>query len=282
MSEGFRRVHLAALLGVLLVPAATMPAGAEDGPLGQTGDWERVFTDEFNGPALDAEKWTLCYWWDNNGCTNLGTGEREWYMPANTSVEDGHLKLTARKESVIGHEGREFDFTSGMVTTGRYYVERYRPARFATRRGYVEIRAKVPFGQGLWPAFWLLPTDHESRPEIDVMEILGHRPGTLEMHFHFLDAEGKRKSAGSETEHPDLSKDWHVYGLEWSEDAIVWYLDGVEQWRYAERNYIPDEPMYLLINLAVGGEWPGDPDDSTIFPAHFLVDYVRAWRRLES
>ena len=202
-------------------------AAAGDGPVGQSGNWQRIFTDEFDGKELDGEKWVTCYWWDDNGCTNLGTNEIEWYLPGNTSLANGILQLTARPETVIGFEGRTFSYTSGIVTTGRYYRESSRPARFAMHHGYVEIRAKIPAGQGLWPAFWMLPTDHNSRPEIDVMEALGHRLGVLEMHYHYLDAEGERQSAGHETEHLDLSDDWHVFGLDWHKDALIWYLDGV-------------------------------------------------------
>lgn len=268
--------NLVIAIGLSLAPHLAIAAG-DDGPLGQTGAWQRTFTDEFDGAEIDADKWTTCYWWDDNGCTNLGTKELQWYLPGNTDVADGLLRLTARPETVTGIEGRAFTYTSGMVTTGRYYAEKYRPARFAMRYGYVEIRARVPAGQGLWPAFWLLPTDQKSRPEIDVMEILGHRPGVLEMHFHYSDGDGHRQGAGHQTDNPDLSENWHVYGLEWRANALVWYLDGVEQWRYAEPG-IPDQPMYLIINLAVGGEWPGDPDATTPFPAQFLIDYVRAWQ----
>lgn len=250
------------------------------GPTGLSGRFRLAFADDFQGSQLDLRRWTTCYWWDDNGCTNLGNNELEWYRPENVSVEGGSLLLTARREEVIGWKGRRFPYTSGMVTSGRYYEEDPSETRFDTNGGIFEMRAKVPSGQGLWPAFWLLPSTRESKPEIDIMELLGHRPGRLELHFHYLDSSGARQQVGHKIETEDLSQDWHVYAVEWSAEAIVWYLDGREVWRYEERQHIPDEPMYMILNLAVGGDWPGPPDGSTRFPAVFEIDYVRVWKRL--
>lgn len=250
-------------------------------PTGPKGRFELVFSDDFDGDTLDLSRWTTCYWWDKNGCTNLGNNELEWYMPQNVSVAGGTLRLTARREDVVGWEGRIFPYTSGMVTTGRYYEEDPSAIRFDAVRGIFEMRARVPSGQGLWPAFWMLPSSRESKPEIDIMELLGHRPGRLELHFHYRDDAGDSTNVGHKVETSDLSADWHTYGVEWRSRDIVWYLDGQEVWRYDDdEGRVPDEPMYLLINLAVGGDWPGAPDATTDFPAVMEVDYVRAWRRL--
>lgn len=262
---------LTAWLGVVVSDIHAAP------PEGQ--GWQPVFSEEFSQSRLDTRVWTQCYWWDDDGCTNLSNNELQWYQPANISVVDGHLRLTAKPQRIAGHEGRIFPYTSGLVTTGRYYSERSRPDRFSFTYGYVEVRAKPPSGQGLWSAVWMLPSDHESEPEIDIMEVLGHRPGALEMHFHCGYGDCAGRSFGGEAITTDLSADWRVYGLEWSPTEIVWYLDGVPRWRFADVAAIPNEPMYLLINLAVGGNWPGNPDASTQFPAHFDVDYVRVWQR---
>jgi beta-glucanase (GH16 family) len=140
------------------------------------------------------------------------------------------------------------------------------------------ISKSAPSGKGLWPAFWLLPSSRESKPEIDVMEVLGHRTTALELHFHYKDAAGKTKSAGTEVIVDDLSAGWHIYGCDWTADKIVWYLDGREVWRYTRRDFVPREPMYLILNLAVGGKWPGKPDTATAFPTNFDIDYVRVWQ----
>jgi beta-glucanase (GH16 family) len=123
----------------------------------------------------------------------------------------------------------------------------------------------------------MLPADQMSRPEIDIMEVLGDDPGTLLMHFHYLDSRGERQSEGARHGASDLSADWHTYGLHWSEERIAWYLDGREVWRID--HHVPAEPMYLVANLAVGGSYPGNPDDTTPFPAVYLIDYVRVWQR---
>jgi beta-glucanase (GH16 family) len=255
------------------------PASLPVSPLGPEGRFDLIFADEFAEPELSQDRWTTCYWWDNNGCTNLGNKELQWYVPQNIRVEDGTLILTAKPEEVIGHEGMTFPYTSGMVTSGRYYEEDLSDTRFSTTYGFFEMRARVPSGQGLWPAFWLLPDNHTSKPEIDIMEVLGHRPGVLELHYHYKKANGDVRQKGHEIETDDLSKNWHVYGLEWSSEEITWYLDGEELWRIEERELISNVPMYLIINLAVGGNWPGAPDESTRFPAELKVDYVRVWQR---
>ena len=262
-----------------LSAATAQEAGGKESPPLVPGKWLRIFTDEFDGQALNTNLWTNCYWWNDNGCTNLGNNELEWYMPANIKVSDGYLQLTARPENVKGYKGRTFKYTSGMVTTGRDYSELPRPPRFSFQYGLVEIRAKLPGGKGIWPALWLLPSSRKSKPEIDIMEVLGDAPKRLEMHYHYIDVTGKELSTGQAAKTADLTKDWHVYGLRWAPDAIVWYLDGVEKWRYSNAANISREDMYLLMNLAVGGNWPGAPDKKTRFPAEFLIDYVRVWQR---
>lgn len=274
------RTSLLVIWAVLAAPITAHGDGPAQ-PQGPRGAFELSFADEFDGEALSLEKWTTCYWWDDDGCTNLGNAELQWYRPENVSIRDGALVLTARPEPVIGWKGQEFPYTSGMVTTGRYYEEDPSAVRFAAIHGVFEIRAKAPAGQGLWPAFWMLPASRESKPEIDIMELLGHRPDVLELHFHYRNEDGESRNIGHEVKTADLSAGWHVYGVEWSAEAIVWYLDGVEVWRLTDVEKIPAEPMYLLLNLAVGGNWPGAPDNTTPFPATFEIDYVRAWKRLD-
>lgn len=267
---------IGALCSLFLLPALAL--AAEPAPLNADGAWRLVFADEFDVERLDTEHWTTCYWWNKDGCTNLGNKELQWYRPENVSIADGVLRLEARPEKVRGFEGRMFSYTSGMVTTGRDYDELPRPSRFHFRYGHVEVRAKLPAGKGLWSAIWLLPETRESRPEIDIMEVLGDSLTTLRLHYHYKRGETK-ESAGEDVKTPDLSKDWHIYGLTWDADRIAWFIDGKEVWRYTDAATISSEDMYLLINLAVGGEWPGAPSKKTKFPAEFLIDYVRIWQR---
>jgi beta-glucanase (GH16 family) len=248
-------------------------------PLGQTGDWNLLFSDDFDGVSLDPDRWTTCYWWDNAGFTNLGNNELEWYQPYNVSVSNGVLKLRAQEQTINASDGITYHYTSGMVTTGRSTWDTSAPTRFVFQYGYAEMRARVPGGQGLWPAFWMLPDTHNSRPEIDVMEILGHEPDVLHMNFHYLYDDGSRGDSGTDWKGPDFSADWHTFGVDWQPDAIVWYVDGIERWRYTDVAHIPSQPLYLLANLAVGGDWPGPPDEMTPFPSFFEIDYVRVWKR---
>jgi len=272
----------ALVLAVLLVLAGAnwLARGAfHDQPLHPSADtaWTLVFEDEFDGAELDGSRWTTCYWWDKGGCTNLGNNELQWYRRGNVIPANGILTLEARREPVSSSEG-PFAYTSGLIATGRTDAEGEREDRFAFTHGYVEVRARVPRGTGLWPAIWLLPSDHVSRPEIDIMEVLGHATGTLEMHYHYR-VNGRNESLGHDRRVADLSADWHDFAVDWGPDAIIWYLDGAEMWRIDEPGIISNEPMYLLANLAVGGDWPGAPDDETIFPARFDIDHVRIWQR---
>src|SRR5206468_3266630 len=118
----------------------------------------------------------------------------------------------------------------------------------------------------------------ESRPEIDAMEMLGDSTNVQHMNFHYVRPDGRRGDAGLTWTGPDFSAGWHTFGVDWEPSAIVWYVDGVERWRFTDASVIPHESMYLLANLAVGGSWPGAPDGSTPFPSSFDVDYIRVWQ----
>lgn len=248
-------------------------------PTGQTGNWDLLFSDEFEGASLDTHKWTTCYWWSDEGCTGEGNKELQWYQPDDVLLSDGTLTLRAQERTISNTDGKTYQWTSGMITTGRSSSNRALPAKFVFQFGYAEIRAKIPSGQGLWPAFWMLPENHRSRPEIDVMEILGHEPDKIYMHFHYNDDNDKRRRTNNNWTGPDFSQEWHTFAVDWQPDAIIWYVDGVERARFTDSQYIPKQPMYLLLNLAVGGDWPGSPDSSTPFPSDYEIDYVRVWKR---
>lgn len=264
-------------------PNATQlpPSKPDPVPLARAGGpWKLALSADFHGESLDGAVWTTCYWWNADGCTNLGNHELQWYRPDNVQLAEGHLALVARPEKAIGWEGKTFDYTSGMVTTGRYDGEKPNASRFAFQYGLIEVRAKLPEGRGLWPAIWLLPDSLEPRPEIDIMEALGDSPDRLRVHLHYDGPDHDAREIGKTIDAVNLSRGWHVYGLLWEPGVIVWYLDGAEKWRYADAANIPGEPMYLLIDLAVGGDYPGPPASTTKFPARMLVDYARVWLRV--
>jgi beta-glucanase (GH16 family) len=159
-------------------------------------------------------------------------------------------------------------YTSGLITTRHSFSQQY---------GVFEMRARLPKGRGLWPAFWLLAPDGAWPPEIDILEVLGDNTNTLYATWHSQETGGHTTETVS-VPVPDVSAGFHTYAFEWDENEIKWLFDGVE---IARRSTPRDmhQPMYLLANLAVGGGWPKDPDASTRFPAVFAIDWIRVFRR---
>jgi beta-glucanase (GH16 family) len=176
--------------------------------------------------------------------------------------KDGQLAI-AMRPTPGEHLGRlnNFKYVSGLITTQPSFTQTY---------GYFEIRAKLPRGKGVWPAFWLLPADLSWPPEIDVMESVGD-PSKVYAVYHSNAAkiEGKEFRVT-----PD---DFHTYAVSWTKDDIAWFIDGKE----VRREKTPADmhkPMYMLANVASGGDWAGSPDASTPFPARYVIDYIRAYR----
>ena len=263
--------------GSFLALAGSVQAAEWDKP-----GWNLVFNDEFDELSLDTASWHTCFWWATDTCSIETNQELELYNPADVFVENGRLRLRAQRRDMVGWNGQLYNYTSGMVMTGgRKYVK-----PFFFQYGYAEAQVKVPSGRGLWPAFWLLPVDcsnspcdYTSRPEIDVMEILGQEPNVQHMNYHFLYPNGSSGDVGTSRAGPDFSAGWHTFGIEWSPTALVWYVDDVEWWRYTDPTTIASNTLYLILNLAVGGNWPGPPDPSTVFPSYFEVEYVRVYQR---
>jgi beta-glucanase (GH16 family) len=227
--------------------------------------------DGFDGTALDRDTWNTCHWWAANGCTIAGNNELEWYLARQVRVRDGVLNLVAARRPTRG-DRRTYPFASGMISSGPPYHSPV--AKFAFRYGKAEIRAWIPSGRGLWPAFWLLPESRRSLPEIDVMEIIGQNADNVSMNFHYRTAGGREYAPGSDSHEPGLSTGWHTFAVNWRPGKLVWLIDGVPRWHFSGPA-VPDERMYLVANLAVGGDWPGRPDSSTSFPTAFKLDYVK-------
>ena len=231
----------------------------EEGP-----GWELTFADEFDGEKLDYDRWIPKDPWEVER-----NDELQGYWIKAFEIDNGILRIIAENEDSF-YDGEKREYRSGMMTT---------LGRFSQKFGKFEIRCRVPAGQGLWPAFWLLPDPPAWPPEIDVLEILGHEPDKVYMSNHWPDPEnpgGDSKSITAEFAGPDFSKDFHVFTIEWESDEIRWFVDGVQ--RHSTREEIPQIPMFLLVNLAVGG-WAGEPEDKSTFPATFEIDYVKVWRK---
>ena len=238
------------------------------------------FADEFNSLSLwngTSGTWSTKYpFAPEKGGSLPSNGEQEWYInstyaPTDAvnpwSVSNGVLTLTAQPASASTQSLIDgYKYTSGMINTYNSFSQQY---------GYFEMRADLPAGKGLWPAFWLLQEDMSWPPEIDAMEVLGHDMTTLYTASH-TNQTGTHTSTGGTIKVPDMSAGYHTYGVDWQKDYITYYFDGNQVWKTptpADMN----EPMYMIANLAVGGGWPGNPDSTTPFPAEMNIDYIRAY-----
>ena len=238
---------------------------------------EGVLLDEgFDGNRLDSSLWNTCHWWQKEGCTIASNNELEWYLPGQAEVYGGALHLTAKRTKVSASDGKDYPFTSGMVTTGPSAHDMQ--SKLAFTFGKVDVRFRLPVGRGLWPAIWLLPASENSLPETDLLEVTGDDPGLLRMRLHPKNRADA--SIGKDFRLPggeSLAGGWHTVTLDWTPGKLVFALDGKRVWQLVDKQ-VPDEPMYLVMNLAVGGEYPGDPDKNTKFPATFSIDHVRIQR----
>jgi len=286
---------LSALIMALL--ACTAASGAD--PV-----WKQVWSDEFEGKEIDREKWDFDLgngffnYGANQWISGWGNGELQYYTrePENAFVKDGFLHIRAIKESLHG-----CGYTSAKLKTRK----RDGTALFSKKYGRFEIRAKLPTGKGVWPALWMLPQDDKygtwaSSGEIDILEARGQEPNKVLGTLHF----GSRWPSNAEASKAYLLPkngtfaDFHVYALEWEPGEIRWYVDdqlfstqnswwssskveadkGVKPAKEADLNAWPapfDQPFYLIMNVAVGGKFLGNPDATTKFPVEMLVDYVR-------
>ncbi|MDG5786355.1 glycoside hydrolase family 16 protein [Evansella sp. AB-P1] len=219
--------------------------------------WELIWQDEFEFKELNKDKWNVENWAAEKN------NELQFYTPNNVVVEDGILNLLSKRESYNGRE-----YTSGAI---------HSKDKFSFRYGKVEMRAKLPSGQGIFPAFWMMPNVDETwLPEIDIMEMLGHKPDEIWMVLHWLNDQGELTTISKMHKGNDYSKDFHTYSVEWSPTKISWFIDDVE--KFSTDAFIPHVDMYLYLNTAVGGNWPGSPDETTIFPQIYEVDYVRVYQ----
>lgn len=246
--------------------------GGVPAPAGYTLVW----SDEFDGTAIDNQNW---YFETGDGTDyglppGWGNNEKQIYTssPDNAylTMDDGHevLAITALKNGPD-------DFTSAKLTTEGKHSMLY---------GRLDIRAKVPSGNGLWPALWMLG---ENRPiidwpgcgEIDIMEVLGKEPENMYTTIHYVAAENKKGELQKmhQLGGPNFSDDYHIYSVVWTPTQIQFLLDEVPVYAEAITSDMKEfqRPMYAILNLAVGGYWPGDPDETTVFPAHLFIDYVR-------
>jgi len=241
-----------------------------------------VWQDEFDGPArttFDRAKWTA-----DTGGGGFGNQEREFYTtrPENVALDgNGHLVITARIDSA----GNTCWYGTCRYTSARLKTQ----GLFAQAYGRFEARLRVPRGQGLWPAWWMLGAnidvvDWPQGGEIDVMENIGREPGIVHGTAHGPGYAGAAGIGRADTlSQGAYADDFHIFAIEWRPNDIRWYVDGrlYHDMTPADlptgTSWVFDHPFFLLFNVAVGGGWPGDPDSTTTFPQQMVVDYVRVY-----
>jgi beta-glucanase (GH16 family) len=251
------------------VPTPGTPQPFLSSPGSQT--WNLVFDDEFDAALLNATVWHTCFWWSTLTCSIPSNNELELYNPADVYLAGGNLRMRAQRRDMVGWNGQTYHYTSGLAMTGGRKYEK--PPGFTFTYGFAEARVKLPKGKGFWPTFWLLPAAYNSRPEVDILEARGSNTNRANFNVHFAGVDTGGSYTGA-----DFSADYHTFAVDWQPTVLVFYVDGIERWRYTGSG-IPNEAEYLVLNLAVGGDYDGSPDASTPFPSYFDVDYARVWQR---
>ena len=276
----FGAVLCACGIAGLLIGAGAAKGAAE--PQAPTGEWKLVWSDEFDqadGSAPDPKKWI-----QETGGNGWGNHELEYYTARrdNSRVEDGKLVIEARAERYTGQDGVAREYTSARLKTKTLFSRVY---------GKFESRIRIPYGQGMWPAFWMLGEDIDkvgwpNCGEIDIMENIGVEPGRVHGTLHgpgFFG--GKALTDSYKLPLDNFADDFHLFAVEWEPKAIRFYVDG-NLYETRTPSDLPagarwpfDHAFFVLLNVAVGGDWPKDPDATTKFPQRMLVDYVRVYER---
>ena len=247
-----------------------------DAPTSYTG-YSLTWADEFNALPLDALAWTYDI---GDGCPNLcgwGNNELEYYTNRSDNLffQDGKMLIEAKNESFNGKQ-----YTSTKIKTESKKTFNY---------GRIDIRAKLPKGKGIWPALWMLPQSNvyggwPRSGEIDIMELVGHEPNKVYATVHYGPGPGSIQIGRNYTLNAGTFYDeFHVFSLEWKQNQLKWFIDGnlystVNSTDFGSNTYPFNEQFFFIINLAVGGSWPGNPDQSTYFPQWLIVDYIRVYQ----
>ncbi|HLP00365.1 MAG TPA: family 16 glycosylhydrolase [Fimbriimonas sp.] len=268
------------MIDTMLLLATLLTVETMNGPKNISAPkWKLTFAQEFDGKKGDAPDPKV--WSRDLGGGGFGNNEHQSYTDGNQNAfldGNGRLVIEARKEKTKGADGIEREYSSARLKTDQSFNQTY---------GRFEARLKMPIGKGIWPAFWMLGANAKDVGwprcgEIDIMEYLGHQSSTT---YGTVHGPGYSGAAGISkgTQHTSpLTDDFHVYAVEWEPEEIRWYLDdklfhtitpnsvGINDWVF-------NQPQFMILNLAVGGNWPGYPDANTTFPQRFIIDYVRVY-----
>jgi beta-glucanase (GH16 family) len=226
------------------------------------GNWTLTFADEFNGTELDLSRWTPHDPWGH-----VRDRQLQAYAPEALTVSGGQLHIVAQVAQVARRDGKDREYVSGIISTFGTFSQTY---------GRFEIRCKVPAGRGLRSGFLLLPVPLAPLPEIDVFQTIGSSPAQV-FFANRWGTEQTERSFGDSFIGPNLSAGFHTLSIEWGRDRIIWFIDGKEKFQSVDG--VPRQPMYMLLDLAVGGNLARAPDASTAFPASFDIDYIHVYQR---
>jgi beta-glucanase (GH16 family) len=260
-----------ALPSLLPPPSTPLPSG-----------WRLIWSDEFDdvaGSRPDENKWTPVI-----GGGGWGNQELEYYTHHDNAYQDGHghLVLEARKENPANYQCwyGPCHFTSARLIT---------KGKFECRYGRVEARIKIPSGQGIWPGFWMLGNDIDTVGwpncgEIDIMENIGREPATIHATIHGPNYAGAHGISGAyRLSQGRFADQYHLFAAEWNTQRIAFFVDKINYFTVTRAaveqrgKWVYDHPFYLLLNVAVGGNWPGNPDSSSTYPQAMLVDAIRVY-----
>lgn len=272
---------------LLIVSNCTIvPVSAMESNDYTNSEWELVWSDEFDQGEINLDNWSFDH--PENGRYNQ---EIQSYTEDNAWIEDGKLIIEAREEQITEQNGETYDYTSSkLITRGK---QKWTYGKF-------EIRAKMPEGQGMWPAIWMMPEDepfYGTWPvggEIDIMEMLGHEPDRVHANIHYGQPKGESSKTFYLPEGKSFADDFYTYTLEWEPGEIRWYIDGelyhtANDWHSRHPSNADDfaypapfdQDFFLILNISVGGGWPGNPDETTPLPQRMEVDYVRVYQKDE-
>ena len=287
------RIRTLSLCALIAIISMAINCFSQNPATPPTSDWTMVWSDEFSGPngsPIDRTKWIA-----ETGGKGWGNHELEYYTDhsENASLQDGNLVIRALQEKYIGPDGVERNYTSARLKTFGKFSQTY---------GRFEARIKIPDGQGIWPAFWMLGDDIDRVGwpvcgEIDIMENIGKEPAIIHGSIHgpgYVGTTGLEAPytlsgplSGPLSGQRRFADDFHIFAIEWDPESVSFYVDKDVYVRRTRGDLKPgwkwvfDKPFFLILNLAVGGDWPGSPDSTTVFPQSMLVDYVRVYQRSE-
>lgn len=249
------------LIGLIVVSATAMAQMKEKGKL--------LWEENFDGKALNETVWNYEL---GDGCPNIcgwGNNERQIYTTDNHTVNNGMLTIKVNKNGD--------KYTSTRITTAGKKEFKY---------GYIETRAKIPTGHGIWPAFWMLGANIRQvgwplAGEIDILEYVGKEPDMVFTSLHTQDSHGETINS-KKTRFEDIEEGFHTYAIDWTKDHIAFFVDDKHVYTFAPENKTTavwpyNQPFYFILNVAVGGNFGGPEVDDSIFPQEFIIDYVRVY-----